>query len=483
MIKRTLAKMLLVVTLSLSIAQPFVFKANAQYVVIDPAAISVQEIIAGTEITNLAQKIFEWGLTFVLETLKKRLLDMMVDQIVQWVQGGGDPKFVTDWGGFLRDAGQAAAGDFAKELGLGFLCDSFSAKIRISLQNSRPFSQRADCTLDDIVGNIQNFANDFRNGGWIAYTESLKPQNNYYGALLMAMEERERRVGTAQSAARDEAISGGGFIGIRGADGTISTPGAVLGATIAKAVGSDIDYIVNADQLASYVAAIADALVNRLIKEGVNGLRGVSTSNAPRGGSISRGSTNDPCAGLSGAALRDCLAYNQTNTSNNVGNRNYLVEQINGTLLPRLSAQNAWADGINTINAFESSATAIYDKLADPNLRPDPYGSCGKPKEQFQQEILLAIDRQKAKIDGLQTKSDSNQIIIDSLVEAKNLLTQTDPNDQVALSQSSGLVQSQLDPFAAEKLRDSARNSRNSINSETTSLLNSFNQEIATCYE
>ena len=59
------------------------------------------------------------------------------------------------------------------------------------------------------------------------------------------------------------------------------TPGKALGDTVSKAIGSDIDFIVNADDLSAYIAAITNALINRIIKEGF-GLAGVSVPNAPQ---------------------------------------------------------------------------------------------------------------------------------------------------------------------------------------------------------
>ena len=35
--------------------------------------------------------------------LKKRILDRMVDQIFNWIQGGCSPKFITEGGSFLQD--------------------------------------------------------------------------------------------------------------------------------------------------------------------------------------------------------------------------------------------------------------------------------------------------------------------------------------------------------------------------------------------
>jgi hypothetical protein len=274
----------------------------------------------------------------LLSILKKRVLDTMVDQIIGWVKGNGKPRFVTDLGGFLEDAGQAAVGDVAYELGLGELCTGISAP-RIQFQLETPvFSQRVSCTLDDIVGNIDRFADSFQSGGFIGYQELLKPQNNRYGVEILTASEAERRKSKKQLALQQEVSLGQGFLGTaqcleweaRATDskgkavsqkfpynyagfskpypdpseppptseivtGGVSnikwvcskqrttTPGRLIAGVTEKSLTADVDYVINADTLEEYAAAIIDAGINRLIQEGVEGVLGVTTE-APEDG-------------------------------------------------------------------------------------------------------------------------------------------------------------------------------------------------------
>ncbi|MCL4437647.1 hypothetical protein M1513_01240, partial [Patescibacteria group bacterium] len=39
------------------------------------------------------------------DIIAKRIMDYIVDQTVKWIQGGGKPKFITNWNGFLKDVG------------------------------------------------------------------------------------------------------------------------------------------------------------------------------------------------------------------------------------------------------------------------------------------------------------------------------------------------------------------------------------------
>ena len=238
------------------------------------------------------QQLFEWAFKIAAEALKRQLLNMIVDQIVTWIQGGGTPKFITDWPGFFRDAVDQAGGRFLQQLGLGLFCSPYNLTLRAAFIPIPQFSDRSACTLSQIGVNLDNFSKNFNNGGWIAWQEMvLRPQNNIYGAYLMAWDQYEIEKSAAQKAAESEAQAGRGFIGVRkclesinestiGGDNVtrctksiIVTPGAVVGDLAAKAVGSDIDYIVNADDFAAYVAAITNAVLNRMFAEGVGLLR------------------------------------------------------------------------------------------------------------------------------------------------------------------------------------------------------------------
>ncbi len=244
------------------------------------------------------------------DTIVKRILDAMVDDIVESIQGGGEPGFVTDFGGFMDDAWQAGVGDVAKELeSVGiYLCEPFGAQLQftVSYLPVEKFSERVVCTLDDIVDNIEDFYENFENGGWIAYNEIWKPQNNFYGAMLMTHDEMLIRGAKGQEKAKNEVVAGAGFLSTKICEGDtfgakencelyyegkscakdkdnywcsakdikITTPGSTIGGVVSEAMGKDINYMIN---VKSYTAAIVNALINRLFSEGLT-LMGDSTS-------------------------------------------------------------------------------------------------------------------------------------------------------------------------------------------------------------
>lgn len=278
-----------------------------------------------------------------LGTLKKRILDSMVDQIVNWIQYGDDykPRFITDFNGFVNDAANVAVGDLVQEVGLGAVCKPLKLSLQFSLLPQKTFSQRASCTLDQIVSNLDNFYNDLTGFNFVAYNTALQPQNNYYGAMLLASDEKLQRVADALNNAQNEIVTGGGYLSQKrclewtfkdskgnvvttqgptsnnkapgvpsGNQGSwrctqeeIVTPGQTLGNLAAKTVGSDFEFIINADDLSQYVAAIGDALINRLISDTARGLAGMRKPTIYK---VDQGPTG--CEGLTGTALSNCLS-------------------------------------------------------------------------------------------------------------------------------------------------------------------------------
>lgn len=368
----------------------------------------------------------------LFQTLKKRVLDMMVDQIIGYIQGEGEPRFVTDWKGFMDDVAQGAAGEFAKELGLGFLCSPFSLQLRLSLLPVQRFPvNRFDCTLDKIVGNIQNFYDDFRNGGWVAFDSALQMNNNFYGAFFLAMDARSNAIAEAIHVSGQELEVGGGFLsakrcvdergievptdqveayraavqqdrtGTRKLTCDIVTPGRTLGAAVEKAVGSDIDFIVNAEDLSAYIAAIADALINRVIKEGF-GLLGVSTPNGPQ---VGKGYGHEVITGPEsfppslrdansrfGASRRDSLDYVPPAPS---------AQQVAAARDARTSARQTLIQHIN----LQSS---LVDKLKE-------LETCQGGTSAAAQATHASLQTEKATLNKLQSDADSNDAAIQQL--------------------------------------------------------------------
>lgn len=149
-----------------------------------------------------------------------RLAQLMVDRIVastvKWANSGfeGNPAYVVDPKQYFGDIADGAAIDFLRDSqntlgvststaqkigkGLDLLCSPFKANIRLSLIQQYYEPEPFQCTLTEIAGNIENFYNDFSQGGWDAWFSMTQvPTNNPYGAYLEAKIELDSQIATA----------------------------------------------------------------------------------------------------------------------------------------------------------------------------------------------------------------------------------------------------------------------------------------------
>jgi hypothetical protein len=252
----------------------------------------------------------------VRDVVAKMILDWIVDETVNWIQNGGEPRYVTNWDTFLSDAFNVGVGEIINDSNLKFLCKPFGLNVQIALLPVSRFQNRISCTLDDIVANIEDFYNDFRKGSWIAYEASWQPQNNYYGALYMTMDEAISQGVQAKEAAQSEAMASGGFIGVKQCeDGVpasqakqgfvkdfkgnycdpkkmrIVTPGYAVGALAANAITSDSRW---AENIHSWTAALINATINRLFTEGLSLMKPSTASQTSSSGNYDPYGGYDP---------------------------------------------------------------------------------------------------------------------------------------------------------------------------------------------
>lgn len=139
------------------------------------------------------------------------ILRLVTNDIIKWINGGGTPKFVSDWQGFLRDAADNAAGQFLKTALGDWICKPFSVQLKLALADVT-FKSQSKCSLTSIGKNLTNFFENFSNGGWTSWLTLSQPNNNFYGLYGMALNEKNRQAAAAAEAAKNEALSSGGFL-------------------------------------------------------------------------------------------------------------------------------------------------------------------------------------------------------------------------------------------------------------------------------
>ncbi|MEK7543146.1 MAG: hypothetical protein AAB503_02485 [Patescibacteria group bacterium] len=301
--------------------------------------LSAQGLITTNTIAACVREVLAKAAKIAYLKFKKRLLDRVTNDTVAWINGTfpkGSPKFVTNFGDVLKEAGDAAIGDTLIQLGAGDLCYGLRFDLNLRLQQPPQFNEAVNCTLSRVIDNVEAFRDDFTQGGWLGYYETLKPQNNPVGLAYMTNEymvesrkkqEREAELKISNGFKSDEYCEewilyayideakkdvtvkkldinkypdpykkiivnkqkGDSYEYNANRDGIIppnaegpqwecnskkiGTPASTIAAVGIKALTSDTDYLINADDLTPYINAIFDSATNRLIKVGVKGLR------------------------------------------------------------------------------------------------------------------------------------------------------------------------------------------------------------------
>lgn len=268
----------------------------------------------------------------IRDVVSKIFLDWIVDETVTWIQGGGEPGFVQNWDNFSKDAFNVGIGEVISHSSFAFMCSPFKTSVRLSFLPVNTAQHKLGCTLDQVVNNIDNFYSDFSTGGWLAFNTMWQPQNNYFGAYMIASDQALIRATEKQSAALNEAISGKGFLSskqcvkwdedeylrcVQVLGGSpeecesyktciqynIVTPGDTVGTAVAKAVTSDSDWAAN---IKSWVGAVLNAVINRLTEEGLSLMK---RSDDPSSSSSAR--SYDPWQGVDRTVIASENVKNQ----------------------------------------------------------------------------------------------------------------------------------------------------------------------------
>ena len=116
------------------------------------------------DVKALARAIIDGGAMIAAQ----RLIDSMVRSTVDWAQTGfeGNPAYVTNPNQYFTNIADGVAGEFIEGSDLGYLCSPFQTQIRLALQRQYIRPYQFQCTLTEVVGNIDAFYNDFSEGGW-----------------------------------------------------------------------------------------------------------------------------------------------------------------------------------------------------------------------------------------------------------------------------------------------------------------------------
>jgi len=301
--KKTITGILVVIFLLTSV---FLFPPRSTV-----EAIPVVEVGANLFVNTARTTKELGGLDFAAYVLMKFIIREITADIVDWINTGfeGDPAFVTNPRDLILDTANEATGILIHEVGFSQLCEPFKPQILIALAQTQPYNIRTQCTLLDVVDNIEAFYDDFSEGGWAGWIRMTQfPQNNPYGAYLLTVEEQNRRINLAEKIKGKEVSQNKGFGsyyncveldpdknnwgtavsefeytgpyydgGVTGCiRAEVQTPGSVIEEGAVNVFGSGIRQLELADEFNEIVNALVGYLITEII--GDRGLRGVDSS-------------------------------------------------------------------------------------------------------------------------------------------------------------------------------------------------------------
>ncbi|MFZ5559717.1 MAG: hypothetical protein ACOZAL_02910 [Patescibacteria group bacterium] len=274
---------------------------------------------------DIVNQVKDWIVDQLPKTVARHMMVRLQQEIARWAQGGftdeNKPFAMTSWKEELKDILDITTGRFIQDFNLTPLCVPIKVSLGTALGFNMPYgivpyTEYAACTFDTIKVNVEEFYKNPSIGvyGWDTWTALTRPQNNIFGSALMAaqrmteiqeeeIQEKEKEI-EAGGGIKNEAICNetdqeacakncnqypatvGGFpnpdfvaclkscekssIGVC-LQKTTKKLGSEIKTSVEKAIGSDIDWLISADEITEMIDIVFSGLFNKLVR-GVNGM-------------------------------------------------------------------------------------------------------------------------------------------------------------------------------------------------------------------
>ena len=162
--------------------------------------------------TQIAGKI----LGVIFQQLRRRFVTMLQNDLVNWVQGGGRPRFITNPKKFIQQAADQALVSSLDQFFIQHgkdICSSFRPQLQMLVQQASFVPEfGARCTLKDINNNLQNFSRNFNDGGWETWISLHQTQNTLPGSYLAGVQTIRAKTTTAGNTMNTQILAGKGFM-------------------------------------------------------------------------------------------------------------------------------------------------------------------------------------------------------------------------------------------------------------------------------
>lgn len=197
--------------------------ANTSHISVaaDAIAVSVAQGVVIQAKHEVEFNLEEWVLKPAVRVLILALIRTMTGQIVAWITGDGGRNvgFVNNLENEAIKEADRRGGEFLNRLTGINLCSANLrdfVKANLSLPGYNNLNPQLACTITGIKGNVDNFYRDFNNGGWTTFVSiAANPQNNGFGATLIAQANFEAAKNAAVSDSQKKLEIGKGFKGVQ----------------------------------------------------------------------------------------------------------------------------------------------------------------------------------------------------------------------------------------------------------------------------
>ena len=200
--------------------------------------------------------------------LGNQLIYYVAQSTLEWINRGfdGNPVFVTDPSGFFQGIADFETENFIRSLGGGGICSEYQQGLQRNLSRNylQTYDQRASCTYaGDLTSALSG--DSYQYGDYLSLS---RPENNYYGALLLAQRELNARTGASIDENRFLLDIGRGFLSHRDpTTGLINTLGSTVADQVAERVNTPNERLIGADEFDEIVTVLVDSLIRVALNE------------------------------------------------------------------------------------------------------------------------------------------------------------------------------------------------------------------------
>ena len=170
-----------------------------------------------------SQSSVGWGTFFKnlaidigLQILKNTLIAQLQSHVIKWIQGSGAPMFVQNWADDFANAAIMSATNYINS---NFACIGTTQLPHIQLIMNAIYKPGNNVCAAQFASNLSqanltSFLNNFQNGGFLTFSQTLMPSNDFYGGLFFTAQGAGQAAKQSQSLFSVKTTAQQGFKGV-----------------------------------------------------------------------------------------------------------------------------------------------------------------------------------------------------------------------------------------------------------------------------